>query len=162
MHAQPWPNDTNDRSLRATVGPQAKSGHGRFRAASRHWFGRSNHKHTAWPQLAGGALLGAVQALMIVIFGAGDKNAVALPVLLVFPSGAFGGEAPGTDCAEAHGACSADTDAVEPPRRGTSEPRHAPLQRLVSRYGRKRARAPGPSLSAHDPIRTRRLLAAWP
>jgi hypothetical protein len=125
MHAQPWPNDTNDRSLRATVGPQAKSGHGRFRAASRHWFGRSNHKHTAWPQLAGGALLGAVQALMIVIFGAGDKNAVALPVLLVFPSGAFGGEAPGTDCAEAHGACSADTDAVEPPRRGTSEPRHA-------------------------------------
>jgi len=45
--------------------------------------------------LAGGVLLGAVQALAIVIFGAGYKNVVALSVLLlvllVFPSGVFGG-----------------------------------------------------------------------
>ena len=45
--------------------------------------------------LAGGVLLGAVQALAIVIVGAGYKNVVALSVLLlvllVFPSGVFGG-----------------------------------------------------------------------
>ncbi len=45
--------------------------------------------------LAGGILLGAVQALAIVVFGAGYKNVVALSilllVLLLFPSGIFGG-----------------------------------------------------------------------
>ena len=44
--------------------------------------------------LAGGVLLGAAQALAIVIFGAGYKNVVALSILLVvllmFPSGVFG------------------------------------------------------------------------
>ena len=44
--------------------------------------------------LAGGVLLGAVQALAIVTFGAGYKNVVALSILLIvllfFPSGVFG------------------------------------------------------------------------
>jgi branched-chain amino acid transport system permease protein len=47
--------------------------------------------------LAGGVLLGAMQALAIVIFGAGYKNVAALSILLVvlllFPSGVFGGQA---------------------------------------------------------------------
>src|SRR5882672_9399914 len=45
--------------------------------------------------LAGGVLLGAIQALAIVTFGAGYKNVVALSVLLVvlllMPNGVFGG-----------------------------------------------------------------------
>ncbi len=45
--------------------------------------------------LAGGVLLGAAQALAIVIVGAGYKNVVALTILLLvllaFPSGIFGG-----------------------------------------------------------------------
>ena len=45
--------------------------------------------------LAGGVLLGAIQALAIVTFGAGYKNVVALSVLLVvllvFPNCVFGG-----------------------------------------------------------------------
>lgn len=41
--------------------------------------------------LAGGVLLGAIQALAIVTFGAGYKNVVALSVLLVFPNGVVGG-----------------------------------------------------------------------
>jgi branched-chain amino acid transport system permease protein len=47
--------------------------------------------------LAGGVLLGALQALAIVIFGAGYKNVAALSILLAvllfFPSGVFGGSA---------------------------------------------------------------------
>jgi len=47
--------------------------------------------------LAGGVLLGALQALAIVIFGAGYKNVAALSILLVvlllFPNGVFGGSA---------------------------------------------------------------------
>lgn len=47
--------------------------------------------------LAGGILLGAIQALAIVMLGAGYKNVVALSVLLLvllaFPNGVFGGSA---------------------------------------------------------------------
>lgn len=47
--------------------------------------------------LAGGVLLGALQALAIVVFGAGYKNVAALSILLVvlllFPNGVFGGSA---------------------------------------------------------------------
>ena len=45
--------------------------------------------------LAGGVLLGVLQALAIVVFGAGFKNVVALTVLLIvlllFPIGIFAG-----------------------------------------------------------------------
>src|SRR5581483_7721767 len=48
--------------------------------------------------LAGGVLLGAIQALAIVTFGAGYKNVAALSILLVvlllFPNGVFSGRSP--------------------------------------------------------------------